>query len=451
WTGADFFRGEVAFDGYPWGFASHPLIEWWPAAAPGALGGVYFATFLVALLAGAIVDLAHRRSRTGLIALAAAAAGWGAGLIAVGVSTAPGREVRVAILQTNVLQDNKLKWTIETQLDCWREMRAMALAAPESRPSFVVWPETMMPGFTISPEACQVLIDNAVVFKTQDGHELRATLFRDDLISLQRETNLPMLVGDEAIEGLRVEEVEEGLEFPSDHRFNSVFLVDGGRVGERYDKMHLTPFGEVMPYINQWPWLQQQLIEIGAQGMKFNLSQGRRRTVLRVRDAQGGDPIRVAAPICFESTDASIVRNLVFANGERRADLIAFVTNDGWFGDFDSTRLQHLQAARWRCLELGTPGVRSANTGLSAAIDARGRVVRSGTDDAPGASRVSGVLNVTPALGTGTTIYARIGDLWGWMCLAACPILALSAGRMARARARDTLDNAAGAAGGHRR
>ncbi|MFZ4576003.1 MAG: hypothetical protein ACOYN0_16560, partial [Phycisphaerales bacterium] len=46
WTGADFFRGEVAFDGYPWGFASHPLIEWWPAAAPGAVGGVYFATFL---------------------------------------------------------------------------------------------------------------------------------------------------------------------------------------------------------------------------------------------------------------------------------------------------------------------------------------------------------------------------------------------------------------------
>lgn len=438
WTGADFFRGEVTFDGYPWAYASHPLIEWWPAASPAAFGGVYLVTFLVALLGAGLVAAVHGARRSGLAAVIGALAVWGGCAAMIDREPERARTVRVAMLQTNLPQSNKIRWTTEMQLESWRDMRALALEAAETQPGFIVWPETMVPGFSISPGACETLDAHGVVFRTEDGREIPATFFAKDLVRLQEETGVPMLVGDEAVEGLTVSETPEGLDFANNGRFNSVFVVDRGKVGERYDKIHLTPFGEIMPYIHRVPWLQRMLLNIGATGMAFDLKSGRKNTVLEVRDANGTLPVRVVTPICFESTDASVVRKLVFSGSTRRADVIAFVTNDGWFTDFDAMRLQHLQAARWRCLELGTPGVRAANTGLSAQIDTLGRVESSGTDGAgaaggDGRARVAGVLTAEVPVVEGATVYARVGDAWGWISLGALGVMGVVGCRRAKA------------------
>ncbi len=80
----------------------------------------------------------------------------------------------------------------------------------------------------------------------------------------------------------------------------------------------------------------------------------------------------MATPVCFESTQSRIVSRIVASSDG--TNLMVLATNDGWFGAADRGREMHL-APRWRCLELGLPMVRSANTGISAVIDHKGRVL----------------------------------------------------------------------------
>lgn len=427
WTGIDYFRGEIAADGYAWGFASHPLVEWWPAAAPGAVVGAYGVTFLLALLAGATIDAVQRRRKAWMIAVAMLTLSWVASIWMV-ANVQEGSSVRVAMLQTNVPQSNKVNWTIERELTDWREMRALMNDVVEARVGFAVWPETMIPGMTISPDAVEALREKEIVFKTTDGSGIRATVFADDLAEVQRQSGIPLIVGDQAIDDLRITDTGSSISFQDAGKFNSVFVVDQGMVStERYDKIHLTPFGEIMPGIRRWPWLQDNLLSVGATGMKFELTPGTKPTVLRIRDALSSTPreIRFAAPICYECSDSPLVRTMVFENGVRRADLLAFVTNDGWFGSLDFMRRQHLQLARWRCLELATPGVRAANTGICAIIDARGRLVRSGTDAEPATPRVSGILSGEVNLGVSRTPVALFGQPIGWASLGSLSALLL--------------------------
>ena len=174
-----------------------------------------------------------------------------------------------------------------------------------------------------------------------------------------------------------------------------------------------------MPYIHYWPWLQQQMLAVGANGMKFDLDAGAHMTVFSVPAASLGRDVRVVTPVCFEVTVASHCRHLVFDHGERRADLIVSVTNDGWFSDTDIARLQHLQCGRWRCVELATPMARAANTGISAIVDAHGRVLARGVEGNSYGAHVDGVLENEVPLGTQTTLYARVGDVFAWATLAA--------------------------------
>jgi apolipoprotein N-acyltransferase len=228
-----------------------------------------------------------------------------------------------------------------------------------------------------------------------------------------------MLVGAIGRAGFTVREGPQGgIQFDQRQKFNSVYLINDGRVQpERYDKVRLTPFGETMPYVRLWPWLQDRMLQFGANGMKFDLDFGRQMTVFNVPAASLGRHVRVVTPICFEITIANHVRALAFEHGQRRADVIASITNDGWFGGWDVAREQHLQAARWRALELATPVVRAANTGVSALIDPRGRVLARGIENDPHGSQVGGILVGEVPLGTRTTLYARVGDLLPWTAL----------------------------------
>ncbi|MFZ4430409.1 MAG: apolipoprotein N-acyltransferase, partial [Phycisphaerales bacterium] len=204
-----------------------------------------------------------------------------------------------------------------------------------------------------------------------------------------------------------------------DRRYNSVYLlVDGETSDARYDKVRLTPFGETMPYISNFPSLEAALLDLGARGMRFDLDAGTKQTVFEL-PRTGGGAFRVATPICFEVTVAPHVRRLVAGRqGVRRADVIINVTNDGWFGSFVPARLQHLQIARWRSLELATPMVRAANTGISCAIDAGGQVRELGPVGAASPALSEGVVPTVVELPGELTMYARSGDVAGWASLA---------------------------------
>lgn len=435
WTGVEFLRGEVLWDGYPWALACHPLIAVEALAAPAAVGGQYFVLLLLAMSAGFAVDAALARTtrrRLGFVGCLLAQVGAWVG-IGLGVPRAQeGGTVRVAVVQTNVPQDNKLAWTPDQEVADWQRFESLTAQAAQSRPDFIVWPETMMPGPTLEPAALDVLRREQIIYRLKPDladpdrpNELPATEFADRLLWVQGQLGIPMVIGSEAVEGLRVLSTDRGVKFDSDRRYNSVYLVANARVApQRYDKLHLTPFGEVMPYIEHWPWLQRRMLAFGAHGLAFNLSAGDRPVVLSVPSTSLGRPLRIATPICFEVTYPGLCRSLVFDRAERQADLMVNLTNDGWFGWWDAGRAQHLQIARWRCVELATPMVRAANTGVSAVIDASGRVLKAGVP--AGMARVDGVLTAEVRTGVGVTPYARFGDIVGRMALVASGLVLLA-------------------------
>ncbi|CAG1007409.1 Apolipoprotein N-acyltransferase [Phycisphaerales bacterium] len=427
WTGQEFFRGEMFMDGYAWAFPAHPLIDAPGISAIASVGGAYLVSLLVAFLAGAAGDLwfattpAKRRGiaiADGVIAVFLVS-----GLLVLGmksgINPAP-RQVSVAAIQTNVPQSNKIAWSLEDELRDFERFAALTREASSKSPALIVWPETMMPGLTLEPAAVTLMRDQGLQFRVRGAsgeRNLDATHFADRLMELSREVRVPLLIGEEGIEGLKLTDTPEGVRFDRKARLNSVYLVLDGKTSDlRYDKIHLTPFGEVMPYVHRWPALQQALLDVAARGMAFDLAAGTRRTVFEIPAADG--PIRAVTPICFEITGAKVCRQLVFDGEKRRADLIVSLTNDGWFGNSDLGRAHHLQLARWRAAELGTPVLRAANTGISAIIDARGRITASGIDGTPMASRADGVLHGSVTLGAGRTVYATIGDSAGWLALA---------------------------------
>src|SRR5205085_2291523 len=119
-----------------------------------------------------------------------------------------------------------------------------------------------------------------------------------------------------------------------------------------------------------------------------------------------------------EATKPGLCRRLISGEGDQPR-VIVNLTNDGWFGWFNPGRWQHLQIARWRAVELGVPVVRAANTGVSAAIDGRGRLMKAGIEGNPRAARMDGVLIADVAPGIGATIYTHLGDVFGWSVLVA--------------------------------
>jgi apolipoprotein N-acyltransferase len=418
WTGVEFFRGELFGNGYAWGLIAYPLIDAPLFAAPARIGGVYFVSFLTCLPAAAVVAAMARRRAGSLVAIVVWFLAHVAGQLLEQRPTPEARTFKVAAIQTNVPQSNKIGWTVEQELEELRHLMEMTDHAAAATPDLIVWPETMMPGLTIEPSAIERLRESEIYFTvdTSGGpRKVFADHFANELAALSARTGAPLLIGEDARVGFEVRILQDGVEFDSAQRFNSVYLIHKGQLSsERYDKARLTPFGETMPYISAVPGLQQKLLDFGARGMKFDLDAGTKRTVFMVPGTSG--TFRAATPICFEITVGPYVRSLVFEGGVRRADVLVNLTNDGWFGTFAPARAQHLQIARWRALELATPIVRAANTGISCGIDASGRLKEVGPAGAASPALSEGVVAASVELSSQVTIYARVGDVAGWLC-----------------------------------
>tara|TARA_R110000868_G_scaffold241497_3_gene496823 strand:- start:578712 stop:580499 length:1788 start_codon:yes stop_codon:yes gene_type:complete len=438
WIGIEYLRGTVAFTGYPWYLTAQPLIDS-PGqilAGPAAFGGEYFVGFLSAVLAwqlwemvrgGAFVGGAFRV--VGLLGI------W----IAIGMAglsgSSDGREVVVGIVQPNVPQDVRMEWTDRQRVADWFMLRGLteASAIDPLRPDLIVWPEGFVPGWTFDPISLEHERDEGLTWSMRPRFEgdapdlvglprrIPATTIVDQLLQMQESIGIPMVVGAVAYDNLKIErDREDWVLYTNDGMYNSAFVVDGGVVGPVwYNKMHLTPFGEVMPVISNWEWLEQSLLALGAEGMEFILSPGDSPVVLEVPD--GDDVIRVGTPICFEATVSGVCRSLVFVKGNRRADLLVNMTNDGWFGSWEPSRRSHMLIARWRCVELATPMVRSANTGVSCVIDSRGRVVQEHLTKVNPNDPQSGYLNAQFRLGSGGERGGLAGSVlsrgFGWIML----------------------------------
>jgi apolipoprotein N-acyltransferase len=222
--------------------------------------------------------------------------------------------------------------------------------------------------------------------------------------------------------------------FPEDRRNTSFFYDRTGRLfddtGERYDKIHIVPFGEYLPFKDVFPPLYRFILSLSPYSEEYFLTPGDEAStvVFKLRQDAGATtapasgpasapvtsvaattPWRFVTPICFEDIDPLLVGRMFRAkDGGKGADFIVNITNDGWFKA--NQMPQHLQAARFRSIENRAPTARSVNTGISGFVDSFGRtygLIPAGRE---------GVSVQTLPLDPRLTLYTRWGDVFAALC-----------------------------------
>jgi len=337
-----------------------------------------------------LVDAQAHRPLLGVIVAALAVLGTHAYGQRQLVRPSQGTPVRLAVVQGNIPQEEK--WDEQFQQSILARYDRLTRRAAQWQPDVILWPETAVPA----------------VLGTEGGTHQR-------LGEIARQAGRPLLVGSP------MGRVRDG----GWELTNSAALISpDGVIAARYDKLHLVPFGEFVPFESVAPWLRDLLPPIG------DFIPGHDYTVFHVGSglrAQGSGSTRSPQPpapspqlafsvlICFEDIFPNLARR--FVRGGAR--LLATITNDAWFGP-TAAAYQHAQASTLRAVELRVPMVRAANTGWSGCIDDRGRWLASVKDAAGQELFTEGVAlcEVTP--GNAVTLYRRWGDWFAWLCLLGC-------------------------------
>lgn len=366
WTLVEWLRGMM-FTGFPWNLIgtvwsfSDEMIQ--IASLTGVLG-LGLITVTIAAIPAALTDPADegnpgvrpRRWPVLLGALAALAAVWLFGnLRLASVADAHVAGVTLRIVQPNVPQDQK--WRSEVREANFRRQLQLSVGPGHEKVTHVIWPETAAPFF--------------LEREPERRFAIAAVAPRGGLVI----TGAPRTTANPE-QPIRV--------------WNSLQAIDrAGVIIDTYDKHHLVPFGEYLPF--RWLLAPLGLDKLAPGDVDFSAGPGPRTLTLP------GLP-RVSPLICYEV----IFSGAVVADGARPGWLLN-VTNDAWFGR-SSGPYQHFASARMRAVEEGLPLVRAANTGISAVLDAYGRtnamldLGEEGVIDAP-------LPSPTPEL----TIYARFG------------------------------------------
>lgn len=309
---AELLRGYV-LTGFPWALIGHVWIET-PVAQVAAWVGPAGLTLLTTLAAALV--LVRRWRWVGPVALAGA---WGYGHWVLGVAMPPDLAVTLRLVQPNAAQ--AMKWDpaeAEKFMD-----RLLSLTAVRPAPDLVIWPETALP----------YLLDR--------HPELRPYM-------VQAAGGAALAFGMQRLE--------------EDRAYNSLAVMDpSGEIVQSYDKHHLVPFGEYIPFGDlAYRWFGISAFAAQA-GNGYTAGSG--PALLDFGPRLG----RALPLICYEAVFPQDLR------GTERPDWLLQVTNDAWFGSF-SGPFQHADQARLRAIEQGLPLVRVANTGVTAVYDARGRL-----------------------------------------------------------------------------
>lgn len=377
WVATEILRAHTLFN-FAWcllGYSQHANL---PVLQLARYAAVYGVSFLVAGVSAVIAYMAlepqaRPRRRAGLAAAIVLAVVWAHGSWRLRTPIDEAARLRVGLVQASILQPDKWEpgkaWeNIESHLELtWR--------AAGQGARLVVWPESAVPFFFDRTPAVADRLRSAV---RQNGIYL---LFgNDDRDAGDDERQFRIWVG-------------------------AKLLDPSGQVALRYHKVRLVPFGEYVPL--------PSVLEAAGVG----------KLVQRVGEFTPGDELAVgpvdghpvAAFICYEAIFPDLVRGFV----QRGADLLVNITNDGWYGRTSAPH-QHMAMAVFRAVENGKYLVRAANTGITAVVDPRGRVLRKT------ALFDRTVLVADAGIVRGRTPYAHYGDVFAWACLGAAVALTAS-------------------------
>lgn len=387
WTVADYARAH-AFGGFTWAMLGYAELQNSALLGWVSITGVYGLSFFVALtgaaLAAWLCDGTRKPPRATTLALSAVVIAHVAGVLLSQSATARNEvegegvsTIRVAALQGNI--DQNEKWSAErvgNNLGVYIQLSRQAIAAGAS---VIVWPESAVPSFL--------------------EHD---PTVREPIAWLARESGATFVLG---ATGATLDATGENLA----EVFDSAFVMaPSGVVTDRYDKTHLVPFGEYVPFrktLGAW-------FEAIARGMaSLDVTAGDRVRSLLLASESDGAEYRIGVPICYELLFPHLVRRFA-ADG---AQVLLAITNDAWYGRTGAPH-QFLAMTAMRAAENSLWTVRAANSGVSAIINSQGRIVSH--TEIYERDLVVGDIPLSQAR-AGGTFYTRYGDVFAWLCCVA--------------------------------
>jgi len=390
WVAVELARARIT--GFPWDLLGYAQVENVVLTRLATLTGVYGLSFVIAAVNAIFCGWALRpaRRRTGIVALLLAT-----GLQALTLVKFPATPTThtAVLVQGNIPILDGPQWTTERFDKTVQELEALSrVPVTASEPRLIVWPESPAPFFYNDPR-------------------LRASLAQ--LAGAQRAFLIVGSLG-----------TADSGQLNRFLMYNSATLIaPDGSMPARYDKVHLVPFGEYVPFRSLFFFAEKLTREVsdftaGKSRDVFVLAQG---AVQRLAHPEPGGMAGMVMPgvipqkglngkkvgtfICYESIFPDEVRDFAL-NG---AEVFVNISNDGWYGH-SGAPVQHLNMARMRAIENGRWLLRDTNTGVTASIDPYGRIVAQAPRDQQTA------LAAPYAYASGLTFYTRHGDWFPWLC-----------------------------------
>jgi apolipoprotein N-acyltransferase len=368
-TVSEWLRGHV-LTGFPWNAFGYALTEPLALAQTASLIGLWGLTFLsVAIFASpAVLIDGNSRGRRPWIAPVIALSL----LVAMGIfggirlnlhPTSQVANVKLRIMQPNLQQDVRFNYSAKAEVMQKYLTLSDRASGPQSTgvrdATILIWPESAFPFF---------------LSREPDAIAQIAGLLPKGTVLITGSVRAPDLPA-----GARITRA-----------YNSIYVIDhDGSILSIYDKLHLVPFGEFLPFQD----LMEKLGFVQLTKVQGGFIPGVLRKPMDIPNVPRALPL-----ICYEAIFPGDV-----VTGKDRPGWIVNLTNDGWFG-ISTGPYQHLQQARLRAIEEGLPLVRAANTGISAVIDPVGRIV------ARLDLGLEGVLDSGLPSAIAPTFYVRAGD-----------------------------------------
>jgi apolipoprotein N-acyltransferase len=361
--------------GFPWallGYSQHLNL---PAIQVADITGVWGVSFLVMFVNAAVVEIIwsikeklFSRLKITLVSvfillLLVLSYGY-VSLFSKSFLSPAGPSLRISLIQGNIPQE--LKWDLNARHSIMRDYFELTSKAVSDNPDLIIWPEAALP----------------VVLEEEPEYYIKV---REYL----RSVNKPLLFG--------------SVTMRDNSYYNSALLLAGdAKLLAQYDKLHLVPFGEYIPFRNTIRFMDT-IAPIG------DIERGYDYTIFKLP----GSLFSFGVLICFEDVFPELARGFV----TRGAGFLVNITNDAWFGKTPEA-YQHLAASVFRAIENRVYLARSANTGVSAFISPLGKIVSILSDEGGSNIFVPGycVGNVF-APKTKFSFYSLYGDFFPFACV----------------------------------
>ncbi len=372
WVSLEFARGHF-FTGMPWALLGNGQAPYLLAIQAADIVGAYGVSFMVVFVNLFIFELlAARLNKKSLgfrhlsVCICVILLWFGYGAFRLSQDPKKSCYFRVAVIQGNIPQE--IKWVPDFKDNIFRKHCLLTeIVSLKEFPDMVVWPETSYPNYLTLGVDDQALKE----FASSNG--------------------VPLLAG--------------SITLKDGQYFNSAILFsEKGEITGSYDKIHLVPFGEFIPWRRIFPFLASIVpIEDFTRGRDFGVFPITSDHCPR---------FNFSVLICFEDIFGDLARRFVL----RGSDVLINMTNDAWFED-SSSPYQHMQASVLRAVENRTIVVRAANTGVSCFIDDTGRVYKKVSDAKGKPVFVTGYASAWIYKTDRSAIYTRIGDVFALICV----------------------------------